>query len=163
MTVTVTAVEEGKVYTAQVNGPKDALTLLERTFLPDGRVSKEQMFYKLAQDDPTRHARTYSMRSKSFHNFKGVTAEISRRGAIVILTGPIESGIEINVQVDLDDDDLQPMDLEAVVEWCTQRDLKSWIASLDFKPLTSEKDQVMQDFLEELKYRVPGSRPSTET
>ncbi len=150
----------GEVYAGHVTGPPESLTVLEKTFLPDDRSSKEQMFYKPTENDMTRHARTYAVLCKAFHNFKGVTAELSRAGALVMLTGPVEPGLDVKIQLSLDDDELQPMDVEATVEWCQQRDMKTWVTSLAFKPLDEENDTILAKFLEDLKYRLPGSRPS---
>jgi len=76
-----------------------------------------------------------------------------------LLTGPIQDGKDIQVQIDLDDTDLKPITVEAKVEWCSQRDEKTWIASLDFKPLNASDDEILMNFLEELKHRAPGNRP----
>ena len=158
LTVTIEQAMPGN-YTAKVSGPSKSLTLLEKVFLPRGDSQKEQMYYKPNEDDMTRHARTYAMRCRDFHNFKGATAELSRAGALVMLTGPIQQDKEITVQIDLDDTDLHPIGVEASVDWCTQRDEKTWIASLTFKPLSPENDTILNAFLEELKHRAPGSRP----
>ncbi len=152
----------GNVYTAQVQGPKESLTLLEKVFLPSGQQQKQQMFYKPNDDDLTRHARTYSVRSRDFPGFKGSTAELSRGGALVVLDGSINEGKQLILQIDLDDTDLPPIAVEAQVDWCTQRDKKSWIASLTFKPLPPEQDAQLADFLQGLKYRNPGERPNAE-
>lgn len=146
-------------YSAKVTGPPASLTLLEKVFLPTGHGQKEQMYYKPNEDDMTRHARTYAMRCRDFHNFRGATAELSRAGALVMLTGPIQEQKKISVQIDLDDTDLKPLAAEAVVEWCTQRDEKTWIASLDFTHMSEEDDVILRAFLAELKTRAPGSRP----
>jgi hypothetical protein len=149
-------------YTASVTGPPESLVLLEKIFLPNGGT-KEQMFYKPAEDSMTRHARTYAVRCRDFKDFKGVTAEVSRAGALVVLTGPIAEALEISIQIDLDDTDLDPITIAATVDWCSRRDEKSWIASLSFKPLSEETDAIMTAFLEDLKYRVPGSKPRPDS
>ena len=87
------------------------------------------------------------------------TAVVLGIAALVMLTGPIQQDKEITVQIDLDDTDLHPIGVEASVDWCTQRDEKTWIASLTFKPLSPENDTILNAFLEELKHRAPGSRP----
>jgi hypothetical protein len=148
-------------YSAAVVGPPNSLVLLEKIFLPTGG-SKEQMFYKPADDSMTRHARTYAVRCRDFKDFKGVTAEVSRAGALVVLSGTIAEGKEISIQIDLDDTDLDPLTIDATVDWCSQRDEKNWIASLNFKPLSPATDAIMTAFLEDLKYRVPGSKPRPE-
>jgi hypothetical protein len=158
LTVTIDFAAQGS-YTAKVSGPAASLTLLEKVFLPRGDSLKAQMYYKPNEDDMTRHARTYAVRCRDFHNFKGTTAELSRAGALVMLTGPIDQDKEISLQIDLDDTDLQPMGVEATVDWCTRRDEKTWIASLTFKPLSQENDTILNAFLAELKFRVPGTRP----
>lgn len=150
-------------YTGSVTGPAESISLLEKIFLPHESGTKERMFYKPNVDSYTRHARTYAVRCRNFHNFKGVTAELSREGALVVLTGPIQDNLEVSIQVDLDDTDLKPISIDATVDWCSRRDEKTWIASLSFKPLSQETDAVLAPFLEDLKYRVPGSRPQPET
>lgn len=156
----ILAGDGGDVYAGRPVGPPESVTLLEKTFLPDTTSGKDRMFYKPDAESMTRHMRTYAVRCKHFHNFKGVTAEISREGAMVMLTGPIDPGLDIDIQIALDDDDIQPMDVQATVEWCQRRDEKVWVASLEFKPLNPEKDAILAKFLEELKYRLPGSRPA---
>lgn len=151
---------QGDAYAGKPVGPPASVTLLEKTFLPDVREAKDQMFYKPSPESMTRHMRSYAVHSRAFHNFKGLTAEISREGAMVILTGPVEPGIDIQVRLALDDDDVEPMELEATVEWCQQRDDKTWVSSLEFKPLSSDQDAILAKFLSELKYRLPGSRPA---
>lgn len=158
LTVSVTEVQAG-VYTAQVQGPKESITLLEKIFLPSSQQQKQQMFYKPNEDDLTRHARTYSIRSRDFPGFKGSTAELSRAGALVMLGGDLAQGKELLVQIDLDDTDLPPIPVEASVDWCAQRDQKTWIASLTFKSLPAEQDTLLAEFLEGLKFRNPGERP----
>lgn len=150
----------GGEYTANVKGPEEAIARLTKAYLPTEYGAKEQMFFKPNEEAMTRHARTYSVRSRHFHNFKGATAELSRAGALVMLTGPIESGREVDLQIDLDDTDMKPLSVEGTVEWCTQRDMKTWIASLNFKPLTPENDAILAAFLEDLKHRHPGNRPT---
>jgi len=150
----------GSDYVAKVVGPPQSITLLEKIFLPGAGASKEQMFYKPNQDDMTRHARTYAVRSRELPNFKGATAELSRAGALVMLTGPLDAGKAISLQIELDEVATVPVD--AVVEWCTQRDQKTWIASLHFKPLEPKHDAALGNFLETLKNRAPG-HPSTLT
>jgi len=79
--------QRGVEYSARVTGPAASITLLEKIFLPTGGGQKEQMYYKPNEDDLTRHARTYAMRCRDFHNFRGATAELSRAGALVIADG----------------------------------------------------------------------------
>jgi hypothetical protein len=158
------AAGQGDAYAGKPVGPPESVTLLEKTFLPDTRELKDQMFYKPNAESFTRHMRTYGVHCRDFHNFKGVTAELSREGALMILTGPVEPGIDIKISLLLDDEDLapSPMEISATVEWCQQRDEKTWVASLEFKPLTEEQDAVLAKFLADLKYRLPGSRPAAE-
>ncbi|MBX3167345.1 MAG: PilZ domain-containing protein [Candidatus Eremiobacteraeota bacterium] len=157
LTVNVQGTQDGE-YVAKVAGPPQSLTLLEKIFLPGSGASKEQMFYKPNQDDMTRHARTYAVRSREFPDFKGATAELSRAGALVMLTGEVQAGKDVHLEIELDEVATVPVD--ATVEWCTQRDKKTWIASLNFKPLTPQADAALGQFLETLKHRAPG-HPST--
>ncbi len=156
------AAGNGDAYAGRPVGPAESVTTLEKTFLPDERQAKEQMFYKPNAESFTRHMRTYAVHCKDFHNFKGVTAELSREGALMILTGPVEPGIDINIRVSLDDEDVPPLEVSATVEWCQRRDEKTWVASLEFGKLTPEQDAMLAKFLEELKYRLPGSRPRAD-
>lgn len=157
LTVSVVGTQDGE-YVAKVVGPPQSLSLLEKIFLPGAGSSKEQMFYKPNEDDMTRHARTYAVRSRDFPNFKGATAELSRSGALVMLTGEVPPGKEVQLEIELDEIATVPVD--ATVEWCTQRDKKTWIASLNFKPIDPKHDAVLEQFLETLKHRAPG-HPST--
>ena len=159
LTVRVQAIQDGE-YIANVTGPSQSLILLEKIFLPGAGASKEQMFYKPNEDDMTRHARTYAVRSRDFPNFKGATAELSRAGALVMLTGENPPGKDVKIEIELDE--IATVPVEATVEWCTQRDSKTWIASLNFKPLDPKHDEVLGQFLETLKHRAPG-HPSTLT
>lgn len=149
---------QGGRYAGAVLGPPETLALLEKTFLPNERDSKSQMFYKPDEESMTRHARTYALRCRDFPNFKGMTAELSREGALVILTGPVQAGLETQVTVDLDDTDIEPFTVDAKVEWCIQREEKAWVCDLSFRPLPPEVDELMKAFLEKLKRRAPGSR-----
>jgi len=155
LTVLVQAALAGE-YVGKVMGPPQSISLLEKIFLPGPGASKEQMFYKPNEDDMTRHARTYAVHSREFPNFKGATAELSRAGALVMLIGPLEAGKAISLQLELDE--VATVPVEAVVEWCTQRDQKTWIASLHFKPLEPQHDAALGNFLESLKNRAPGHR-----
>lgn len=159
LTVNVQGTQDGE-WVAKVVGPPQSLTLLEKIFLPGSGGSKEQLFYKPNEDDMTRHARTYAMRSRDFPDFKGATAELSRAGALVMLTGEVPAGKEVHLQIELDEVATIPVD--ATVEWCTQRDKKTWIASLQFKPIEPKHDATLEQFLETLKFRAPG-HPSTLT
>lgn len=149
---------QGGSYAGTVLGPPEAVTLLEKTFLPHERDSKSQMFYKVDEEAMTRHARTYAMRCRDFPNYKGMTAELSRDGALVILTGPVQAGLETQVVIDLDDSDIEPFTVDAKIEWCMQREEKAWVADVSFHPLTPEIDEMLKTFLEKLKNRAPGSR-----
>lgn len=147
----------GGAYTAHVTGPPESIKQLEQVYLPKASGEKEQMFYKPVESAMTRHARTYAVRSRSFPNFKGTTAELSREGMFVMLTGTVEAGTELSVQIDLDDTGIPPISADATVDWCTQRDMKTWIASLTFKPLSEAADSSLKEFLNDLKDRAPGS------
>ena len=156
LTVTVTGLSSSGEYTAQVNGPPQSISLLEKIFLPASGGSKEQMFYKPNEDDMTRHARTFVIRSRHFPNFMGATAELSRAGALVMLSGPMDPGKKCELNIELDEVAIIPV--QATVEWCTQRDMKTWIASLDFEPIDPAHDEVFDQFLKNLKDRAPGLR-----
>lgn len=145
-------------YAASVVGPAETLALLEQTFLPHARDQKQQMFYKPDEDSMTRHARTYAMRCRDFPNFKGVTAELSGEGALVMLSGPVEAGLKTQVTIDLDDTDIDPFSIDAEVVWCKQREEKVWVADIAFPSVSPEVDELMREFLEKLKNRTPGSR-----
>ena len=138
-------------YVAKAVGPPQSLTLLEKIFVP-APGAKEPMFYKPNDDDMTRHARTYVVRGGDLPNSKGATAELSRAGALVMLTGPLDAGKAIPLQIELDE--VATIPVEAIVEWCTQRDQKIWIASLHFKPLEPPHDAALANFLETLKKRA---------
>ena len=141
-------------------GPAPSVEVLEKLFLPDPRASKEQMYYKTNPDDSTQHVRSYAMRSAAFKRFKGITAEISLSGAKVYLDGPVEEQKVIQVEVDLDDVELPPFPVQCLVEWCKQRDERTWVASLEFQNLSEEKQRDLKAFLDDQKDRLkPKSDP----
>lgn len=144
-------------YAARVLGPKGSLSEIEQLFLADIGGEKEQMFYKLDESDPTHHMRTYAVRSKGLPNFRALTSEISMESATLVLDGPVNEGAEMTLHMDLDDPQLPPVNIEAKVDWCKQRDDKFWVAHLSVLYIADGAKSQLKQFLANLKNRTPNS------
>lgn len=149
------------VYLGRVDEPQDSIDKLEQTFLPDPTKSKEQMFYKPDPTQSTRHMRTYAIRSSDFPKFKGVTAELSVHSAKVILQGELPAGKVLQADLDLEDD-RAPLRFQARVEWCKQRDKRTWVASLELSNLSEEDERDLRYHLAALKVNPALDRPEEE-
>lgn len=144
-------------YAARVLGPKESLAEIEKIFLASISGEKEQMYYKLNESDPTHHMRTYAVRSKSLPNFRALTSEVSMEDATLVLDGPVQEGLELTLHMDLDDPQLPPINIEARVEWCKQRDDKFWVAHLQVVSISDHDAPLLKQFLANLKNRKPNS------
>lgn len=144
-------------YVGRVLGPKTSVDEMEKIFLADISQEKEQMFYKVEGEDFTHHMRTYKVRSRSLPNYRALTSEVSMSEATLVLDGKVEPGLELTLFMDLDDTGMDPINIQAKVDWCKQRDDKFWIAHL--KVLGIQEDQIglLKQFLADLKGRKPGS------
>lgn len=144
-------------YAAKVLGPKESLAEIEKVFLATISGQKEQMYYKLDENDPTHHMRTYAVRSKSLPNYRALTSEVSMEEATLVLDGQVQAGLELTLHMDLDDPQLPPINLEARVDWCKQRDDKFWVAHLSILSIPEAEKPKLKEFLANLKDRKPGS------
>lgn len=144
-------------YAARVLGPKNSLSEIEQLFLATISGEKEQMYYKLDESDPTHHIRTYSVRSKGLPNFRALTSEISMEDATLVLDGAVKEGAEMTLHMDLDDPQLPPINIEAKVDWCKQRDDKYWVAHLSVLYIKDQEKTMLKQFLANLKNRAPNS------
>jgi hypothetical protein len=147
----------GGAYSGRVLGPKPGVAILEKLFLADISKGKEQMFYKLDSDDPTHHMRTYAVRSRHLPNFRALTSEVSMSEATLVLHGQVQEGLQLTLHLDLDDPQAPPIDIEAKVDWCKQRDDKFWVARLSVISISDEQKPILKQFLADLKGRRPGS------
>jgi len=154
MDLQVQVVERGPEYAGKVLGPKETVEMLEKSFLHLLADEKAQMYYKVDPEEATHHMRTYAVRSRSLPNFRALTSEVSMEEATLVLDGQVQEGVEMTLQMDLDDPGLPPIDLEAKVDWCKQRDDKFWVAHLT---ITEAQRPVLKQFLADLKERRPGS------
>ncbi len=144
-------------YAARVLGPKESLVEIEQIFLASISGEKEQMYYKLDENDPTHHMRTYAVRSKSLPNFRALTSEVSMEEATLVLDGEVKAGLELTLHMDLDDPQLPPINIEAKVDWCKQRDDKFWVAHLRVLSIPENERPKLKQFLANLKDRTPNS------
>lgn len=157
MDLQVQVVQRGPEYAGKVLGPKETVEMLEQSFLPHLGDEKEQMYYKVGSEEATHHMRTYAVRSRSLPNFRALTSEVSMEEATLVLDGQVQEGVEMTLQMDLDDPGLPPISLEAKVEWCKQRDDRFWVAHLAITSISEAQRPVLKQFLADLKERRPGS------
>lgn len=150
-------------YAARVLGPKESVAVIEQIFLASISGEKEQMYYKLDANDPTHHMRTYAVRSKSLPNFRALTSEVSMEEATLVLDGEVKAGLELTLHLDLDDPQLPPINIEARVDWCKQRDDKYWVAHLTVISMNEDEKPKLKQFLANLKDRKPGSASVLDT
>lgn len=138
------------IYLGKLIEPLESVAILEKAFLPDPNRPKEQMYYKVDPQRATSHMRSYTIRSESFANFKAITVEVSPEKGKVILQGPLQEGKVIGVHLDLPND-MPAIKIKATVEWCKEKDKKTYVASLLFSEMREEDRTALRNHLTALK------------
>lgn len=89
------------------------LKVLEQLRVPAGLRIERRRHERLAK--------VVRVTSQSFPGFTGMTEDISVSGLRVNIRGALESGKEIAVTLELDDERIEPIFLRTHVAWCAQK------------------------------------------
>lgn len=93
--------------------------------------------------------KVFRVTSSDLPGYAATTEDISVRGVRVLTTALLEKDLELDLKIELDDPEVAPMTLAAVVRWTAQRVDQGFHSGLRFISLTRPQEKIITRYIEE--------------
>lgn len=93
--------------------------------------------------------KVFRVTSSDLPGYAATTEDISLSGVRLTTTAPLEQDLDLDLKIELDDPEIPPMVLPAIVKWTATRVDQGFHSGLKFTGLTRQQERIIERYIDE--------------
>ncbi len=93
--------------------------------------------------------KVFRVTSSDLPGYAATTEDISLSGVRLTTTAPLERDLDLDLKIELDDPEIPPMVLPAIVKWTATRVDQGFHSGLKFTGLTRQQERIIERYISE--------------